>query len=109
MDDADARGDRLAKIVIIGSRSAMKGQGYSGSCPDDSDPLNIQVLFRFATHHACGHAMHVPNGWSENIDTCLHDKLSRLFRSCQPFGWGRHCLMDFGATPDIADLSLHQH
>ena len=69
MDDVDSRGDGFAKVVIVGSRSAVQGQEEARRLLDLGNSFDIQVFLRVSLRRALEHAVHVPDRRSENIDS----------------------------------------
>src|SRR6202789_2087179 len=80
MDDVNSGANRLAQVFIIGSRSAVEGQGYLHSALDLGDSPDIESLSRLPLHHALQHPVHVADRGSEDVYPRRLDELFRLLR-----------------------------
>src|SRR5215472_3757409 len=63
---------------------------------------------RFASYHAFDHAVHVTDGWCQDVNTGRFDESFRFSRTRQTFRDVQNPFVYFRTGSDVTDLSFYQ-
>src|SRR5690242_19814112 len=81
VDDGHAGFDRLLKILVARSRTAVQRHENAAGILDFADPLTLETLLGFTADHALHQSVHISNSRREYVNSGGIDELFRFHRS----------------------------